>query len=67
MPPDGDVVVPAARSFADLGLAVPAVTIGPQTTAVAQRHGLEVLAEAETQDLEGLIDAVERVASRPAS
>jgi uroporphyrinogen III methyltransferase/synthase len=70
-PPDGDVVVlasgSAARSFAELGISVPAVTIGPQTTAVAERHGLEVVAEAKTHDLEGLVDAVERVASRPAS
>lgn len=70
-PPEGDLVVlasgSAARAFAELGLAVPAVTIGPQTTAVARRLGLEVLAEARTHDLEGLVEAVERVASQPAS
>ena len=67
-PPEGHVVVlassSAARSFAELGVSIPAVTIGPQTTRVARRHGLEVVAEAETHDLDGLVGAVERVASR---
>ena len=68
-PPVGDVVVlasgSAARSFAELRADVPAVTIGPQTTQVAESLGLTVLAEAETHDLDGLVGAVERVASRP--
>ena len=68
-PPEGDVVVlassSAARSFADLGIAVPAVTIGPETSAAARRCGLQVVAEAETHDLSGLIAAVERLASDP--
>jgi uroporphyrinogen-III synthase len=68
-PPDGDVVVlasgSAARSFAALGLAVPAVSIGPETTRVAQTVGIRVLAEAVTHDLDGLVAAVKRVASRP--
>jgi uroporphyrinogen-III synthase len=67
-PPDGDVVVlasgSAARSFAVLGADIPAVTIGPQTTKVAEGVGLRVAAEAETHDLEGLIAAVSRLASR---
>jgi uroporphyrinogen-III synthase len=67
-PPDGDVVVlasgSAARSFGVLGADVPAVTIGPQTTKVAEQVGLRVAAEAETHDLEGLIAAVSRLASR---
>ena len=71
-PPDGDLVVlasgSAARSFAGLGLAVPAVSIGPQTTRVAQSVGIQVVAEAETHDLDGLVAAVayavKRVASR---
>ena len=67
-PPEGDVVVlasgSAARSFAALGADVPAVTIGPQTTKVAQGLGLRVAAEAETHDLDGLVDAVRRLASR---
>jgi uroporphyrinogen III methyltransferase / synthase len=67
-PPNGDVVVlasgSAARSFAVLGADVPAVTIGPQTTKVAEEVGLRVAAEAETHDLEGLVGAVSRLASR---
>jgi uroporphyrinogen III methyltransferase / synthase len=66
--PEGDLVVlasgSAARSFAELGADVPAATIGPQTTQVAESLGLVVLAEAETHDLDGLVGAVERVASR---
>ena len=65
--PEGDVVVlasgSAARSFAALGVELPAVTIGPQTTEAARKAGLRVAAEAETHDLEGLIDAVDRLAS----
>ena len=66
--PEGDVVVlasgSAARSFAALGADVPAVTIGPQTTKAAQAAGLRVAAEAETHDLDGLVGAVRRLASR---
>jgi uroporphyrinogen-III synthase len=68
--PEGDVVVlasgSAARAFAWLGADIPAVSIGPQTTAVAQEVGLRVVAEAETHDLDGLVEAVARVASAPA-
>lgn len=66
-PPEGDVVVlasgSAARSFAALGVEIPAVTIGPQTTQAAENAGLRVVSEAETHDLEGLIEAVDRLAS----
>jgi uroporphyrinogen-III synthase len=66
--PEGDVVVlasgSAARSFAALGADVPAVSIGPQTTRVAEEAGLRVVAEAETHDLDGLVAAVGRLASR---
>ena len=66
--PEGDVVVlasgSAARSFAALGASIPAVSIGPQTTRVARAAGLEVVAEAESHDLDGLVAAVEQVASR---
>jgi uroporphyrinogen-III synthase len=66
--PDGDVVVlasgSAARSFAALGVDVPAVSIGPQTTRVAEQAGLRVVAEAETHDLDGLVGAVRELASR---
>jgi uroporphyrinogen-III synthase len=67
-PPAGDAVVlasgSAARSFASLGLDVPAVTIGPQTSRVAEESGLQVVEEAETHDLDGLVQAVGRLASR---
>jgi uroporphyrinogen-III synthase len=65
--PEGDVVVlasgSAARSFAALGVEIPAVTIGAQTSEAAEQAGLRVVAEAETHDLEGLIEAVDRLAS----
>ena len=61
-PPEGDVVVlasgSAARSFAELGTEIPAVSIGPQTTHAATSAGLTVIAEAETHDLDGLIAAI---------
>jgi uroporphyrinogen-III synthase len=67
-PPVGDVVVlasgSAARSFGELGSDIPAVSIGPQTTSAAESAGLRVVAEAETHDLDGLIEAVSRIASR---
>ena len=62
----GDLVVlaspSAARAYADLGLAIPAVSIGPETTAAARDAGVHVAAEAETHDLGGLVDAVQAVA-----
>jgi uroporphyrinogen-III synthase len=61
-PPDGDVVVltsgSAARAYANIGGDAPAVSIGPQTTRVARGLGLDVVAEARTQDLDGLAAAV---------
>jgi uroporphyrinogen-III synthase len=67
-PPEGDVVVlasgSAARAYAAIGGAAPAVTIGPQTSRVARSVGLSVAAEAPTHDLDGLVHAVEAVASR---
>ena len=61
-PPDGDAVVlasgSAARAFAELEVDLPAVSIGPQTTRVAERLGLRVVAEAPTHDLDGLVQAV---------
>jgi uroporphyrinogen-III synthase len=66
--PDCDLVVlasaSAARSFAELGVDRPCVSIGPVTSAEARRLGLEVVAEAETHDLEGLVRAVRLAASR---
>lgn len=61
-PPAGDVVVlasgSAARAYAGVGGAAPAVTIGPETSRVARAVGLDVAAEAATHDLDGLIAAV---------
>jgi uroporphyrinogen-III synthase len=66
-PPEGDVVVlasgSAANSFAALGVDIPVVSIGPQTTQAARTAGLRVVAEAETHDLDGLIRAVGSLAS----
>jgi len=65
--PDGDLVVlasaSAARAYAALGHAVPVVSIGPETTAEAERAGLSVAAEAGTHDLDGLVDAVGKATS----
>ena len=65
--PSGDLVVlasgSAARSFAALGAPLPAVSIGPQTTRAARGAGLDVVAEAETHDLDGLVDAVAQACS----
>jgi uroporphyrinogen-III synthase len=36
---------------------LPAITIGPATTAVARRHGFAVAAEAATRDVDGLVRA----------
>ena len=64
--PDGALVVlasaSAARAFAALGHAAPVVSIGPVTSAAARELGLEVVAEAETHDLDGLAEAVRRLA-----
>jgi uroporphyrinogen III methyltransferase/synthase len=69
--PDGDVVVlasaSAARAYAATGLGLPCISIGPVTTAEAEGLGFSVLAEAETQDLEGLVEAVKLAASRAGS
>jgi uroporphyrinogen III methyltransferase/synthase len=60
--PDGDLVVlaspSAARACARSGLALPAVSIGPHTTEAAREVGIEIVAEAATHDLEGLVIAV---------
>src|SRR5215211_6726188 len=68
--PDVDVVVlasaSAARAYAALGLPTPAVSIGPQTTAEADALGVTVIAEAVSQDVDGLVDAV-RVAAKAAA
>jgi uroporphyrinogen-III synthase len=69
--PDGDLVVlasaSAARALAATGSRLPCVSIGPVTSAEAERHGLAVVAEAETHDLDGLVRAVKLAASRAGS
>jgi uroporphyrinogen-III synthase len=68
-PPEGDVVVlasgSAARAYAAIGGRAPVVSIGPQTTRVAQSLGLTVVTEAASHDLDGLVAAVEAIASPP--
>ena len=65
--PAGDLVLlasgSAARSFAALGAPLPVVSIGPQTTRAAEAAGLEVVAEARTHDLDGLVAAVAEACS----
>jgi uroporphyrinogen-III synthase len=68
-PPDGDVVVlasgSAARAYAGIGGAAPAVSIGAETSRVARSCGLTVVAEAATHDLEGLVVAVRDLMNSP--
>jgi uroporphyrinogen-III synthase len=63
--PEGDLVVlasaSAARAYARLGLGLPAVSIGPETTCEARAQGVEVIREAETHDLDGLVAAIAAV------
>jgi uroporphyrinogen-III synthase len=58
----GDLVVlaspSAALAYAALELDLPAVTIGPETSAAATAGGVQVAREAHTHDLDGIVDAV---------
>jgi uroporphyrinogen-III synthase len=67
-PPDGDLVVlasaSAAEAFAALGLTLPAVSIGPETTSAAEAAGVHVVAEARSHDLDGLLEAVRLTAAK---
>ena len=69
-PAAGDLVLlaspSAARAWARAGGELPAITIGPQTSAAARAAGLEVVAEADTPDAAGLVNsaAVWRASSR---
>ena len=60
--PEADLVVlaspSAARAFARLELRIPAVSIGPETTAAAEQQGIKVAQEAPIHDLDGLVAAV---------
>jgi uroporphyrinogen-III synthase len=66
LPADADLAVlasaSAARALAAISTDVPAVSIGPQTSAAARAGGIRVLAEAATHDLDGLLAAVEAAA-----
>ncbi|HUQ22740.1 MAG TPA: uroporphyrinogen-III synthase [Gaiellaceae bacterium] len=70
-PPDGDIVVlasaSAARAFARLDVAIPAVSIGPLTSAAARDVGIDVVREAATHDVAGLLAAVGSAACSSAS
>ncbi|HEY6584594.1 MAG TPA: uroporphyrinogen-III synthase [Gaiellaceae bacterium] len=60
--PGADVVVlasaSAARAYGRLGAQLPAISIGPETTAAAERAGVTVVREANTHDLDGLVEAL---------
>ena len=66
-PPRGDLVVlaspSAARAWARLDAGLPVVSIGPQTTNAAEALGLDVVAQADTQDVDGLVVAIASAAS----
>jgi uroporphyrinogen-III synthase len=47
----------AARAYARAGGRGPAISIGPQTTAAASAAGVDVVAQAESHDLRGLVDS----------
>jgi uroporphyrinogen III methyltransferase/synthase len=61
--PEGDVALlasaSAARGLAATGARLPVVSIGPQTSDAARAAGFDVVAEATTHDLEGLLAALE--------
>ena len=61
-PLEGDLVVlasaSAARAYGELGLSIPAVSIGPETTAAGENAGVRIVQEAQTHDLDGLVEAV---------
>jgi uroporphyrinogen III methyltransferase/synthase len=65
-PPVGDLVVLASASAAEawsaVGVALPAIAIGPETTRAARAAGIDVVAEAATHDVDGLVAAVGSVA-----
>jgi uroporphyrinogen-III synthase len=60
-PPSGDLVLlasgSAARAWAKVGVDLPAVSIGPRTTAVALAVGIAIVGEARTPTVQGLVDS----------
>jgi uroporphyrinogen III methyltransferase/synthase len=69
--PDADLVVlasaSAARALAPLRTDLPCVSIGPVTSEEARGLGLDVVAEARSHDLNGLVAAVKLAASDASS
>jgi uroporphyrinogen-III synthase len=69
--PDADLATiasaSAARVLGGLRRDIPCVSIGPVTSAGARDAGLEVVAEAESHDLDGLVAAVKLAASHASS
>jgi uroporphyrinogen-III synthase len=63
--PAADLVVltsaSAARAYGALRAGALALSIGPQTSAAAWAAGVDVVAEAETHDLDGIVEAVRRM------
>ena len=47
-----------ADAFGRLGVDIPAVSIGPETTRAAREAGVEVVREAPTHDVAGLLAAI---------
>jgi uroporphyrinogen III methyltransferase / synthase len=47
----------AVRAYARAGGRGPAVSIGPQTTSAARAAGVDVVAEARSHDVQGLVDS----------
>jgi uroporphyrinogen-III synthase len=66
--PDADLVAvasaSAARVLSHIRKDLRCVSIGPSTSAIARRHGLEVVEEAVSSDLPGLVHAIRLAASR---
>ena len=60
--PDGDLVVlasaSAARAFGRLSADIPAISIGPLTTQAAREAGIDVVRDASTPDVAGLLAAI---------
>jgi len=66
--PAADLAILASASAAEalgaLDVDVPAVSIGPQTTAAAREAGVEIVGEAASHDVDGLLTAVEAAIAR---
>jgi uroporphyrinogen-III synthase len=59
--PDADLTLlmspSAARAYARAGGRGPAISIGPQTTSAARERDVEIVAEAGSHDVRGLVDS----------